>query len=254
MQRAWGPCAHTNTRQLFHIKFAKTFLTTVAKSTTLNVAIILFCDKGITLLVIQFNVCLRVIDKATGSKKFFLPVWKWVKQGLTSGPFQPQHIAYDDLHTHPVPRCFYPISFGLRPVPNQALWPLTKTEAYDLLSLLDILRRTCFCGSNADLATSLWPLPSFFQSLPSLCGPVYSHVPLTWTIYSDFPFIASNYQQLLLISADLILMILCCGPDKQREKLLMPDNDLYIIRFTFLHISSFMSITCFILTSISCLT
>lgn len=140
--------------------------------------------------MIKLKVHLQVLKEATSSKKFFLPVWKWVKQGLTSGPFQLQPMAYDDLHTQPVPRCFNPISFGLRPIPNQALRPLTKLEAYDLL----VLRRTCFCGTNADLATASRPLPPFFLSITRFFSAllarclltVYSHFPPTWSNYSRF--------------------------------------------------------------------
>lgn len=72
-----------------------------------NVAVILFHGRGIRLLVVGLNVKLQVVDEATGSKKFFPPAWKWVKQGLTCGPFQPQPIAYADLHSQPVPCCFW---------------------------------------------------------------------------------------------------------------------------------------------------
>lgn len=72
------------------------------KLIALNVAVILFRGRGIGLLGVGLNVKLQVVEEATGSKKFFPPAWKWVKQGLTCGPLQPQPITYVDLHSQPV--------------------------------------------------------------------------------------------------------------------------------------------------------
>lgn len=139
----------------------------------------------------------RMTKEPTRSKRFFLPQWKWVKQRLSCGAFQPQPIVYDDLYTQPAPCCLYPISFSLRPIPNQALRALTKSEAYDLLSLIAILRRKCFCGTNADLPTlpvtskpplPVFPIPSAFCFCPGT-HTVHSHSPLTWSADSDFPLI-----------------------------------------------------------------
>lgn len=71
---------------------------------------------------------------------------------------------------------------------------------------------------------------------PSLYWPVYSHCLLTWTNYSDFPFITSNYCQQLFISADLTL--LCC-PDKQKEKLIIRiDYPYYMLLHVILYVLS----------------
>lgn len=85
--------------------------------------------------------------------------------GINFRPISASAYSYNDLHTQPVPCCLYPISFGLRPTPNHASWPLTKSVAYDLLSLTALLRRT-----SADFTVTSTP---FFQLIPSLYWPVY---------------------------------------------------------------------------------
>lgn len=162
------------------------------------------------------GVCVGRQRDPGSSKELFLLVWKWVKHGLTSGPFQPQPIAYDDLHTQPVPCCYYPISFGLRPTLNQALWSLTESEAYDLLLLIAILRGTCFCGTNTARPSHLTATStlSFFQLPPP--PPPYcsgSHIVyqlsthLIVQIFHSSPTITSNYRLIQQIKLTPTLLL-----------------------------------------------
>ena len=140
-----------------------------------------------------------------------------------TGPFQPQPIAYSDLHTQPVPCWFYPISFGLRPGPNQALWPARSPSR----RLRTFFRLQPYLEEHAFVELMLiWHLvltsspPPFFSLIPvHVNWPVYSKFPLTWANYS-----VSVYNQQTLTTAVNFRgfshsFIFCCWPDKQKANL-----------------------------------